>query len=44
MYNGLKSLLGIQIPVGFDLDLFGPIQTFERALTVCSVIFHPHKP
>jgi hypothetical protein len=38
MYYGLKYLLGIH--VGLDSDLFGPVRTLERTLSIRGAIFH----
>jgi hypothetical protein len=38
---GFKFMLGIQILIRLDPDLFGPILVLERTLEVCGPIFHP---
>jgi hypothetical protein len=39
-YDGLKSILGIQIRIRLSLDLFGRILILQGAMAVCSAIFH----
>jgi hypothetical protein len=41
IFDELKSMLGIRIPIMLDPDLFGQIYIFERAMSVRSAIFQP---
>jgi hypothetical protein len=38
-YDGLKSVLGIWIPIRWDPDLFDQIRILERAMSVHGLIF-----
>jgi hypothetical protein len=40
MYDRLKFLLGFQIVIRLDLDLFGQIRIIERDMAVRGLTFH----
>jgi hypothetical protein len=42
-YDGLKSMVGIQIQNRLDLDLFGIIQILQGALAVRGAIFQARR-
>jgi hypothetical protein len=43
-YDELKLMIGLQIRVRLDLDLFDRIQILQGAMAICGAIFHARIP